>query len=92
MPKLNTKKVLMIGGGAVAAFLAFNWWSKRSAAQAAQLKAAESAAAAAKASGASTQSIVSQLVSTPAVQEQLAKGEAVATSFVKSLLGKLGIG
>lgn len=92
MPKLNTKKVLMIGGGAAGLFLVWNWWSKRSAAQAAAVKQAEQAAAAAKASGASTQSIVSQLVSTPAVQEQLAKGEAAATGFIKGLLGKLGIG
>lgn len=89
MPKLNTKKVLLIGGGAVGAFLAFNWWSKRNAAQAAE---AEKVAAAAKASGSDSKGVVDALLATPAVQEKLKEGEAAASSFIKSLLSKVGIG
>jgi hypothetical protein len=91
MAKLNMKKVLTIGGGAAAAFLAFNWWTKRSAAQAAELKRIEDAAKAAKAAGASDKDIVGQVMATPAVQEALTQGATAAKGLITSLLSKIGL-
>lgn len=92
MPKMNKKRLFMIGGGAVAAFLAFNWWSKRNAAQAAELKKAEDVAKAAKASGADSKNVIRQVLATPAVQQKVAELGTGATGFISSLLSKIGIG
>lgn len=92
MPRLNKKKLLYIGGGVAVALVGFNWLARRNAAQAAEIKKAEDVAKAAKASGSDTQSIVQQVLATPAVQEKVAELGTKATGFVSSLLSKIGIG